>query len=124
MLSLPASQYQRLTGSTNAYQPLLRAARPTGRAHMEHTEPPSTAAVPTGANPYQRVPTSANDSPSTFGAHRKIQSGGLRQGKERWDRSDLGMSGSRIHASLLSFMHGCRHPGVSSTISPASPLRR
>ena len=39
---------------------------------MEHTEPPLIAAVPTRADPYQRLATSADDSPSTFGAHRKI----------------------------------------------------
>ncbi len=73
MLSLPASRYQRLTGRANGYQPLLRAAQPTDRAHTEHTEPPLIAAVPTPANRYQRLPTSTNDSPSTHRAHRKIQ---------------------------------------------------
>jgi hypothetical protein len=48
------------------------AARPTGRAHMEHTEPPLIATVTTAANRYQRMPASANDSPSTHRAHRKI----------------------------------------------------
>lgn len=38
------------------------------------------AAVPTDANRYLRVLASANDSPSTFGAHREIQRGGLRSG--------------------------------------------
>jgi hypothetical protein len=31
---------------------------------MEHTEPPLIAAVPARANPYQRAPAGANDSPS------------------------------------------------------------
>ncbi len=40
---------------------------------------------------YQRVPTRANDPPSTFGAHARSERR-LRPGKERWYRFDLGMS--------------------------------
>lgn len=39
---------------------------------MEHTEPALIAAVPTRVSQYQLLPTGANDSPSTFGAHAKI----------------------------------------------------
>ena len=41
---------QRVPTSDRAYQPVLRAVAPTGRAHMEHTEPVPALPVPTSGN--------------------------------------------------------------------------